>query len=179
MAYKIKVEQRGMKPKDFMKKVHKEIDTINQAMDELGQDAADYMAQIIMSSTKRQPSTDRLAKSIYKTTTYGTVQSVTGVADKKFLPPYWYVINYGRKQDGTPFIPGRGEIVPGSFDGEGPDSAYRGIPGGGGVRFGKDGRRNTAVKATHPVEPMNYIEQTQMWLDTQWKQYINSRTRNT
>jgi hypothetical protein len=178
MAYKIKVEQRGKKPKDFLKDVQKKVKAIQQAQDELGQDAADYMAQIIMSSTKREPSTGRLAKSIYKTTTFSDVQSITGVGDKKMLPPYWYVVNYGAKQDGTPFIPGAGQIVPGHFDGEGPDPAYAGVPGGAGIRFIKGGRIKTAVKATHPIEPMNYIEQTKAWMDVQWKQYVQSRTRS-
>jgi hypothetical protein len=86
-------------------------------------------------------------------------------------------MNYGVKSDGTAFIPGGGAVVPGSFDGDRPDPAYRGIHGGAGERFSKDGRRNIAIKATIPVEPMNYIEKTQAWMDINWKVYIQSRTR--
>lgn len=179
MPYKIKVELKGKKPKDFMKDVMKNIDSIQQGMSDLGDVAVTMMASFIMTSTKRQPATGRLADSITKQVKIGTDVSAVGIAEKSKLPPYWYVMNYGAKLDGSPFIPGDGAIVPGSFDGERPNPDYKGIPGGAGARFRKDGRRNIAVKATIPVEPMNYIEQTQAWMDMNWKQYIQSRTRNT
>jgi hypothetical protein len=177
MPYKIKAELRGKKPKEFMKDVMKNIDGINQAMSDLGDTATYMMASFVMTSTKRQPATGNLANSITKRVTIGVNTSLVGIAEKSRLPPYWYVMNYGMKTDGSPFIPGGGAVVPGSFDGERPDPAYAGVAGGAGARFGKDGRRNMAIKATIPVEPMNYIEQTQAWLDMNWKQYIQSRTR--
>lgn len=177
MSYHIEVELKGKKPKEFMKDVMKNMDSIKQGMSELGDMAATMMASFIMTSTKRQPSTGALADAITKQVIPGVDISAVGIAEKTKLPPYWYVMNYGAKLDGTPFIPGGGAVVPGSFEGERPDPTYRGIPGGAGIRFGKDGRRKIAIKATNPVEPMNYIEQTQAWLDMNWKQYIQTRMR--
>ena len=177
MSYRINIEVKGKKPNEFMKDVMKNIDGINQGMNELGDMAVTMMASFIMTSTKRQPATGRLANSITKQVKFGTDISAVGIAEKAKLPLYWFVINYGAKLDGSLFIPGGGAIVPGSFDGERPDSTYAGIPGGAGERFRKDARRNMAIKATIPVEPMNYIEKTQSWLDMNWKQYIQSRTR--
>lgn len=178
MPYKIKIEQRGQKPKDFMKDVKKNCEAITQAMSDLGDMTATMMASFVMTSTKRQPATGRLADAITKQIKPGIDVSAVGIGEKTKLPPYWFVVNYGVKLDGSPFIPGDGATIPGTFDGNPPDSAYRGIPGGGGERFGKDARRKSAVKATVPIEPMNYIEKTQTWLDVQWKQYIQARTKN-
>ena len=173
MAYKIKVTQKGS-AKKMLNDIKKNIAYVEVATNTFGDRAVNYMANIITTSTKRQPSTGKLANAIKKYTTAGDMFEM-GIGRVGDLPEYWHVVNYGMTMSGEPFIPGRGQKVRGSFGWARPDSAYAGVAGGEGVRY-KTGK-GFAVQAKSVIEPMNYLEKTWTWFDMEWPNYIKSKMR--
>jgi len=171
MAYKIKVTKRGSM-KNWAKQIRKNIDYVEKGQEIFSKRTVDYMSRVIRDNTKRKPSTGRLAKSIKSYVDWGGgMITVFGIGKTSDLPSYWAAVNYGG------IIPGGGKFVRGSFDGERPDGEYAGVPGGGGVRFGKDDRRKSGMRAKHLISPMNYIEKTQAWFSIAWPNYSNNRMR--
>jgi len=129
-----------------------------------GEMAADFMRNCISDDIKRQPSTGTLANSIKVTEENLPNMYKVSVGKLDELPIYWYVINYGKKLDGSLFIPGGGKVVSGDFGGERPDSNYQGEAGGAGVRMNYPGK--FGVKAYKAVEGKGFVEKTKNWLAT-------------
>ena len=176
MTYRIKVIRKGS-AKAITDDIKKNIAYVEKGQEIFSRKTANYMVKIISDNTKRKPSTGRLAKSIKSYVDWGGGISTSGgtaafgVGRKSDLPIYWAAVNYGG------IVPGGGKFVRGSFGGERPDSAYAGVHGGAGVRFGKDDRRGTGMRAKHFIHPMNYIEKTQAWFSMEWPKYSKSRMK--
>lgn len=95
------------------------------------------------------------------------------------VSPHWYVINYGKMITGKVFIPGGGKLIsPGSFSPGKPEpdqSSFRqgnwkkGVPS-------SDGKLHS-FKAKRPVEPMNYIENAQLFFRRGLKKILNKYRR--
>jgi len=89
---------------------------------------------------------------------------------------YWYVINNGKKTDGSEFIPGGGKFVPGFFgSGNLPDANQKGK--------GKESFTKTKGKGLKigirpgVIRPMNYIEYTSAKLDKEIHKLLQSLKR--
>jgi len=87
--------------------------------------------------------------------------------------PYWYVINYGRKVSGEPFIPGGGKFVPGFFgNGVAPDPSMRGV---GTERFTyTPGKGIDSGMVAGIIRPINYIEMTEAKLNQGLYKLLNA-----
>lgn len=137
-----------------------------------GEMSANYMRDCIVQNTKRRPSTGELANSIRVSVEDSQTMYKVSVGKLEELPIYWYVINYGKKLDGTMFIPGGGKRVRGDFGGEKPDSAYQGTPGGAGVRMNHPGSFGVTAKLS--VYPgMGFVEKTKNWLLTNFTSLLS------
>jgi len=170
MAYRVKVIKRGNE-KNFIRDIKKRMAHYDKGVEIFSRRTANYMARRVREGVRRKPSTGRLANSIKSYVTFGGGVTVADAGRKSDLPRYWAAVNYGG------IIPGGGKFVRGSFDGEGPDAAFAGVPGGAGVRFKGDKRRRGGMRAKHFIHPMNYIEKTQAWFKLEWPLYIGNRMR--
>ena len=170
MAVRITVRKKGNE-KDFIRDIRKKMSHFDTGVEIFIRRTANYMARRIREGVRRKPSTGRLANSIKSYVTFGGNVTVADAGRKSDLPGYWAAVNYGG------IIPGGGKFVRGSFDGERPDAAFAGVPGGDGVRFKGDNRRRGGMRAKHFIHPMNYIEKTQAWFRLEWPTYIGNRMR--
>lgn len=128
----------------------------------LGNKMAHYMQNYINRNRHRRGGTGRLAKSMkFQGFTAPGIVS-WGIGHIPSLPKYWYVINYGKMVTGEPFIPFRGGFVPGSFEGNRPDSALK----GGVERFNRGDGSGFGMKAKSAIRPINYIQATQARLNS-------------
>ncbi len=125
---------------------------------EMGLRLTEYMQNYINSRRKRRGSTGNLANSItFEAISTAPAMVGWGIGNISVLnqqAPYWYVINYGKTVGGTPFIPGGGKIVPGSFEGTAPSSALA----GGVQKFNYKDGSGFSMKPANPVRPINYIQ---------------------
>ena len=127
----------------------------------LGNRMATYMQNYINSNRHRRGGTGNLAKAMQFQGFSGAGIVSWGIGFIPSLPKYWYVINYGKMVSGEPFVPGRGRFMPGSFEGNKPDSALK----DGVERFNYGDGSGFGMKAKSVVRPMNYIQSTQARLD--------------
>ena len=127
----------------------------------IGQRMAIYMQNYINRNRHRRGGTGKLAKAMQFQGFTGTGMVSWGIGYIPSLPNYWYVINYGMMATGEPFIPGRGRFIPGSFEGNKPDSALK----GGVERFNYGDGSGFGMKPKSVVRPINYIQATQAKLD--------------
>ena len=122
----------------------------------LGQKMATYMSSYINSHRHRRGGTGRLAKSM-KFEGFTSAGMISwGIGHIPDLPAYYYVINYGRMVTGEPFVPFKGNFVPGSFEGKRPSSALK----GGVERFNIGDGSGIFMKPGSVVRPIHYIEAT-------------------
>ena len=127
----------------------------------LGQKTQIYMQNYIKNNAKRRGGSGKLAKSIDLVAQTGAGFVSWGVGTIANLPPYYYVINYGRMISGEEFIPGGGNFIPGSFEG---GKAEAGLAGGAEKLNYGDGS-GFGMKAKKPVRPMNFISATRARLN--------------
>jgi len=127
----------------------------------LGSKMANYMSAYINNNRKRRGGTGRLAKAMKFQGFTGAGLVSWGIGFIPSLPKYWYVINYGKMVSGEPFVPFRGGFVPGSFEGNKPDSALK----GGVERFNIGDGSKFGMKPKSIVRPMNYIQATKARLN--------------
>ena len=140
---------------------------VRKKMTEIADAASDFAMTYIISHTKRQPSTGRLARAMKRAIRYDRKTFVVGVGDKARLPPYWYVVNYG-----TLFGSTRKYVPPasaGAFSGTGVP-----IKGGSGERF-TEVQGQYYIKPGKPIEPMRYIEATKAYIKNRWKSRIRQK----
>ena len=131
----------------------------------MGEHLSIYMQNYINRKRHRRGGTGRLAKAMnfQGFTSAGLVS--WGIGFIPSLPKYYYVINYGKMISGEPFIPFKGQFVPGSFEGNKPDSALK----GGVQRFNKGDGSNMGMYPKSVVRPLHYIEATKMRLNANLK----------
>jgi len=127
----------------------------------LGQRMATYMQNYINRNRHRRGGTGQLAKAMQFQGFTGAGMVSWGIGYIPSLPQYWYVINYGHMVTGEPFVPFRGRFVPGSFEGNKPDSALK----GGVERFNIGDGSGFGMKPKSVIRPINYIQSTQARLD--------------
>ncbi len=168
---RVTVQQKGVTPDQMILKLTEKVKDIEKAMFQLGKQTAEQMKEVITTNSLRHPTSDGLA-GVIDAHEERLGNYTVGVGRKSVLPPYWYVLNYGKKFTGEDFIPGGGKTVMGDFAGNAPDGSYAGTPGGAGVRMSHPG--TFAVTAQHAIEPVNYIEKTANWLQGYWKTYITT-----
>jgi hypothetical protein len=140
------------------------VEDIKVRLEGLGRNTVEVMKANIQA--KRDGSTGTLARSITSESGQQGDTYFIGIGDKSKLPPYWYVVNYGKLfTSGKPYVPFYGKYAPlGSFGGDRP------VKGGSGKRFIFDGKY--AMSAKKAIMPMNYIENTVMWLRAQFSTYF-------
>ena len=135
----------------------------------LGQRTQSYMQNYIRNNAKRRGVTGKLAKSIDLVAQTGAGFVSWGVGTIANLPPYWYVINYGKMITGADFIPGGGKFIPGSFEGSRPEAGLA----GGAQKFNYNDGTGFGMIAKRPVRPMNYIQMTHARLNANLRNLIN------
>jgi len=140
---------------------------------ETGKRAQAYMQNYINSHRKRRGGTGKLARSIDFVPMTGAGMVGWGIGTIANLPPYWYVINYGRMITGEKFIPARGKFVPGSFEGRKPDPALA----GGVEKFNYKDGTGFGMTPKRAVRPMNFIQSTRIRLNTNLRNLINRLKR--
>jgi len=123
----------------------------------------DYMQKYIDSHRKRRGGTDILLNSIQLYRQHGAGSVFWGVGLMSELPPYWYVINYGKKMTGEPFIPGMGKTRPVVFSDGNADPTLRGAGTGEKYIHKKITGGNEPIPSV--VRPMNYIQATRARLN--------------
>ena len=130
---------------------------------DMGKRLHTYMQTYINSHRKRRGGTGNLSKSVnFETLAGAGMGSIFwGIGNINLLPAYYYVINYGKMITGEPFIPFRGQRVPGSFEGGRPKSGLR----GGVERFNRGDGSGFSMKPGSVVRPMNYIQATRARLN--------------
>ena len=140
---------------------------------EIGKRTHTYMQNYINTHHKRRGGTGTLARSIdfFPMTAPGMIG--WGIGTIANLPPYWYVINYGRMVTGEKFIPARGGFVPGSFEGRRPEPALA----GGVEKFNYKDGSNFGMTPKRAVRPMNYIQRTRARLNANLRALINRLKR--
>jgi len=157
------IQLKGTLPKDFAKIIKKKTIVMEVACGELGLDVTQFMRDTINSNVTRKPHTGNLANSITLDAKIGSKYSKFCVGDMKILQikaPYWRVVNDGG------YIP---PPVVGLFSG-----GNKPIAGAGGERF-MQGSTGALLRPNKPIEPMNYIEHTQTWLNRNFKSYIKAK----
>lgn len=132
---------------------------------DLGKNIQQYIQNYINSHRRRRGGTGNLAKAInFKLISTFPARIEWGIGDISVLnqrAKYWFVTNYGKMISGQPFIPNKGNFVPGSFEGNAPNSALR----GGVQHFNyKDGSK-MGMYPKSPVHPMGYIQVAQHQLN--------------
>jgi len=132
----------------------------------LGMNIHNYMQNYINARRHRRGGTGNLANAI-NFVDLSTPKTIGwGIGDINLLQkkaPYWYVINYGKKITGEPFIPGGGKFVPGSFEGH----ASEGALAGGVEKFNyKDGSK-MGIKPKSVIRPIDYIDSTWIMFNKQ------------
>jgi len=133
----------------------------------LGHRTKSYIQNYINSHRKRKGGSGKLAKAMELTMRagIGRGQVFWGIGNINKLNtavPYWYVINYGKKVTGQPFVPGGGKMVPGSFEGDAPNGN---LEGRGTQQFKKGNQY--AIKPGI-VRPINYISSTYKYLNKEF-----------
>lgn len=132
-----------------------------------------YMQSYINSNRKRKGGTGNLAKSInfHSTSLPGFISwGIGNIAVLNSKAKYWYVINYGKTVTGKPFIPGGGNFVPGSFEGNKPSSAMK----GGVQKFNYNDGTGYGMYPKQAIRPMNYIQATRHQLDRRMRLLLAS-----
>ena len=134
---------------------------------ELGQLAHAYMINYIKTHKHRAGSSGLLERSInfYPITGAGMVGWGVGLISQ--LPPYWYVINYGKKVTGEDFIPGMGKVRPVVFSDGNADPSKRGAGTG---QMWTLKRITGDEPLPSKIRPINYIQAT--------RARINANIRN-
>lgn len=162
--YTIKMEVVGFPLKIDM--VKGKVREIELKLRELGNQTAENMRANI--EPRRTPSTGRLASSIQAHLEPWGV----GVGKVDLMPPYWFVVNYGAyyPEATRPFVPGGGEYRPVWFGDGAPDLSKRGVGGSRATSWDRISRVGGSIPS--PISPMNYIEKTTNWLQSNWVNFL-------
>ena len=125
---------------------------------ELGLSLTGYIQNYISARRKRRGGTGKLERSIsFETIATSPAIVGWGIGNINVLnqrAKYWYVVNYGAMVGGQPFVPARGKFVPGSFEGNPPNSALK----GGVQKFNYKDGSNMGIFPKSPIRPLNYIQ---------------------
>ena len=143
---------------------------------QLGSIILAYMQNFISANHKRDGGTGNLAKAMILETKTGAGEVFWGIGNIGKLSaevPYYYVVNFGKKESGEPFIPGGGKPVFGYFGtGNDPDPSLRGI---GTEAFTLDKTKFKMYPGV--IRPMNYIEATRAKLELEMRSLLNKLKR--
>ena len=132
----------------------------------MGEGLHRYMISYINSNCKRAGSTGQLEKAITHDTIHGAGIIGFGIGNMDILnaqAKHWYVINFGKKITGEPFIPFNGKIRPIEFVDGPADPSKVGVGNSQAIKFR---RIQDPSKEPRPsiIRPMHYIEATQRLL---------------
>jgi len=144
---------------------------------ELGNKLLKYIRNYITTGLHRQGSTGNLAMAITLDRIHGAGKIEWGIGNREVLnrqAPYWYVINYGKKITGEPFIPGGGKYRPVKFTDGNADPSLRGT---GRARVTKVRRITKGTNTPSSIRPTNYIEATRLKLNIDIKNIIRKLKR--
>ena len=137
---------------------------------DLGKYLHAYIQNYINARRKRRGSTGNLANSIdfHVQAGAGMGRIFWGIG---YIPslqksaPYWYVVNYGKMVNNVPFVPNKGNFVPGSFEGTSPNPALQ----EGVQKFNFDDGTGYGMRPKNPIRPMNYISATKVIMNRQFR----------
>jgi len=132
---------------------------------EIGKRLHSYMVNYVNQNRKRSGGTGKLAGSIQFDWVVGPGTISWGIGLISTLPQYWYVVNYGKKITGEPFIPGGGKYRPYLFTDGKADAQKRGKGTSQALGFRK--RIGPLEPVPSVIRPMNYIESTSGRLDAE------------
>ena len=119
-----------------------------------------HMQSYITTNHKRSGATGKLAKGINFNVLSTTGKISWGIGHIPTLNQqahYWYAINYGKKVNGQPFIPGGGKYRPVEFEDGPANSSRRGQGTSKAIKFRKltGGELKPSV-----IRPMHFIQDT-------------------
>ncbi len=141
---------------------------------ELGKTLTIYMQEFINTRCNRRGNTGNLANTItFEGNITAPARIEWGIGNITLLnakAKYWYVINYGKTVSGQNFIPNKGKFVPGSFEGNAPESALR----QGVNKFNYKDGSGMGIIPKSVVRPLNYIQATRTKLNSELVTLINS-----
>lgn len=155
------------------KRINQSRSRIRAGLIELGNRTQEYFRRTIKQNTKRRGSTGTLSNSIqskvYVDSADMVLVGIGNKADIQEVAKYWYVVNYGVKISGQPFLP-PGNI--GNFEGKAPQSRYAGGSVSGRAMWSHGTPYYMQPKT---FRPMHYIEKTNAWLISYWESFWNRK----
>jgi len=142
----------------------------------LGNQILAYMQSFINANRKRRGGTGNLAKSMKLETFAGAGTGMISwgigkISDLMISAPYYYVVNYGKMITGQPYVPFHGKTVPGSFEGNHPNST------GGSEKFNIGDGSGIFMTPGKAIKPMGYIQATRHQLNVKLRILLKSLSR--
>ena len=135
-------------------------------MFEMGINLHKYMQNYISIRRRRRGSNGKLENSIeFEVISTAPANIGWGIGNINVLNQkarYWYVVNYGKMVGGQPYIPNKGNFVPGSFEGNRPESSLK----GGVQKFNFNDGSNFGMNPKSIIRPLNYISATRARFNT-------------
>ena len=179
MIKRIRITPKFNVQKIINKAINKKWFIFQEQVFSLGHEILAYMQNYINANTKRSGSTGNLAKSMTLEVSAGagTGKVFWGIGNMEILnteAKYWYVVNFGKMITGQPYVPYHGKRVPGSFNGNVPDSS---LTGNGSEQFNKGDGSGFSMSAKTPIRPMSYIQASRHQLDVKLRMVLASLRR--
>lgn len=178
MAFKLRLIKgtRGNTPEDLLRRIENFSKKNKVKVDNLADDACQYMRNYITTHSRREGHTGNLEANITVVRPAKGSRAAVYVGDVDRLnrtAKYWYVLNYGATITGKKFIP---PPTAGYFgEGQAPDAglsfgqrteAFNYVPSAGGKSYYMEPKDFT---------PINYIEATNSWLRRRWRQILSKQ----
>jgi hypothetical protein len=160
---KTKMRKTGTSAKEMKAIIERQVAETDAKLEKLAEKTVKKLQSLIV--PHRQGSTGNLAKNMTATVVKEKNKTSIGILDTDLLnkeAPYWYVLSYGAKEDGSKWIP---PPTKGTFSGApiGPQIELTGV----GTQKFTHGKRYRLIPKTFRHIP--YIQKTEAWVAGQIK----------